>query len=68
MDGLRAHDLWDIVIEVLRSTSNTTRHDKLAQGNLVQDRRSQASTEMGKREFEQLSNVDFAPANILFSR
>ena len=47
--------LWDIVIEVLRSTNNTPRHDKLAQGNLVQDRQSQTSIEMRKRECEQLS-------------
>ena len=34
MDGLLALDLWDIVIEVLRSTNNTARHGKLAQGDL----------------------------------
>ena len=38
MDGLTALDLWNMVIEVLHSTNNTPRHDKLAQGNLVQDR------------------------------
>ena len=43
MDGLPALDLWDIVNEVLRSTNNTPRHDKLAQGNLVQDRKSNLS-------------------------
>ena len=34
MDGLLALDLWDIAIEVLRSTNNTARQSKLVQGNL----------------------------------
>ena len=34
MDGLPALDVWDIVIEVLRSTNNIARHAKLAQGDL----------------------------------
>ena len=34
MDGSPALDLWDIVIEVLRSTSNTTKHGRPAKGNL----------------------------------
>ena len=32
MDGLLALDLWDIVIEVLRSTNNTVRQRKLVHG------------------------------------
>ena len=34
MDGLSAVDLWDTVIEVLRSTNNTAKPRRLAQGNL----------------------------------
>ena len=34
MDGIPALDLWDVVIEVLRSTNDTARQSKLAQGNL----------------------------------
>ena len=34
MDGLLAFDLWDLVIEVLRSTNNTARHGELARGDL----------------------------------
>ena len=36
MDGLPALDLWDIVIKVLRSTINTARENKLAQGDLCE--------------------------------
>ena len=68
MDGLPALDLWDIVFEVLRSTHNTPRHDKLAQGNLVQDRKSKTSTEMRKRVNVQLSNVDYVPTNTHYSQ
>ena len=39
-------DLGDIVIEVLRSTNNTARQSKLAQGNLVQDGKTKTSAEM----------------------
>ena len=34
LDGLLALDLWDMVIEVLRSTNNTARQSRLAQGDL----------------------------------
>ena len=34
MDGLCVLDLWDVVIEVVRSTNNTARHGKPAQGDL----------------------------------
>ena len=36
MDGLLALELWDTVIEVLRSTINTARQNKLAQGDLCE--------------------------------
>ena len=39
MDGILALDLWDVVIEVLRSTNDTARQSKLAKGNLCGDRR-----------------------------
>ena len=47
MDGLPALDLWDVVIEVLRSTNNTERLVRLAPGNWWRD----------KKPFEQ-SNQD----------
>ena len=51
------------VIEVLRPTNNTARHDKLAHGNMVQDRKSKTSTEKRRQKVEQLSNVDDVPTN-----
>ena len=35
MDETLALDLWDVVIEVLRSTNNTARHGKLAQEETI---------------------------------
>ena len=70
MDGLLAVDLWDIVIEVLRSTNNTARQSELAQGNLcgtgdhsINKNKTKISTEKSKREVEKLSNVDYVPTN-----
>ena len=40
MDGLLVLGLWDIVIEVLRSTNNTARHGKTSPRRLVRDRRT----------------------------
>ena len=62
MDGLLALDLWDKVIEVPRSTSNTARQSELAQGNLC-TAGNHSPTEKRKREVEQLSNVDYVHPN-----
>ena len=40
MDGLLALDLWDVVIEVLRSTNNTCKIKQTSPRKLVRDRRS----------------------------
>ena len=67
---LLALDLWEIVIEVLRSTNNTARHGKLAQRDLCEtgehstkENKTRTSTETRKRKIEQLSNVDCVPSN-----
>ena len=67
MDGLPALDLWDIVI---RSTNNTARQSKLAQGDLsgtrehsINKNKTKTPFETRKREIEQLSNVDYEPTN-----
>ena len=60
MDGILALDLWDIVIEVLRSTNNTARQKKPAQRNLC-TAGNHSPTEKRKREVEQFSNVDSVP-------
>ena len=69
MDGLPALDLWH-VIEVLRSTHNTARQGRLAQGNLcgtgdhsMNKTETKTPTEKSKRDVEQLSNVDYVPTN-----
>ena len=63
-------DRWDIVIEVLRSTNNTARQGRLAQGDLcgtgdhsIHKNKSNTPTEKRKREVEQLSNVDSVPTS-----
>ena len=70
MDGLLALDLWDMVIEVLRSTNNTARQGRLAQGDLcgtgdhsINRNKTKTPTEKRNREVEQLSNLDFVPTN-----
>ena len=70
MDGLLALDFWDIVIEVLRSTNNTARKNKPAQGDLCETgshsfnrNRIKTSTETRKQEFKQWLNVDSVPSN-----
>ena len=70
MDGLPALDLWETVIEVLRSTNNTARHGKLVQGDLcgtgehsINKNKTKTLTETRERDIEQLSNVDDVPTN-----
>ena len=55
---------------MLRSTNNTARHGKLAQGDLcttgdrsINKHQTKTLTEKRKREVEQLSNVDYEPTN-----
>ena len=70
MDGILALDLWDVVIEVLRSTNDTARQSESAQGNLctagnhsTNKHQTETPTEKRKREVDQLSNVDCVPTN-----
>ena len=63
MDGLPA--LWDTVIDVLRSTTNTVKpnHDG-TRGNVCKAQ-SQTTTPNDKRKqkVEKLSDVDYEPTN-----
>ena len=65
MDGLPALDLWDIVIEVLRSTNNTAEPEP--NGNQETRARpiSKAKTKNDKRrqKVDQWSDVDYVPTN-----
>ena len=70
MDGTLALVHWDVVIEVLRSTSDTARQSKPAQGDLcttgdhsINKHQTKTPTEKRKREVEQLSSVDHVPTN-----
>ena len=69
MDGLLALDLCDMVIEVLRSTKNTARQGRLAQGDLRGtadhsiSKNNKTPTEKRKREVDQLSNVVYVHTN-----
>ena len=63
-------NLKDVVIGVLRSTIDTARQSKLAQGNLcrtgdhsINKTKTKAPTERSKREVEQLSNADYVHTN-----
>ena len=68
MDGIPALDLWDLVIEVLRSTNNTAKPGRSVQGNLygtgdhsINKTKNKTQTEKSKRDVEQLSSVDYVP-------
>ena len=71
MDGLLALDLWDVVIEVLRSTNNTARQGRLAQGNVCgtgdncinNKTNTKTPTGKSKRDVDQMSHVDYGPTN-----
>ena len=70
MDGLPAVDLMDVAMEVIRSSNNTARQGRLAQGNLgwrgdhsVNKTKTKTSTEKSKRDVDQLSNVNYVPTN-----
>ena len=79
MEGLLALDLWDVVIEVLRSTNNTKRPIRLAPGIWCGTGNHPSNTpktktptrlvsgnrdgERSNRDVDQLSNVDRVPAN-----
>ena len=67
MDGLFALDLWDVVIEVLRSTNSTKTPTHPASGNRSEtgncSRNTPKPIRKGNRDVEQLSHVDHVPAN-----
>ena len=79
MDGLHALDLWDVVTEVLRSTSNTERPIRRAPGNWCGTANHSSNVtktttptspvsgnrdgERSNRDVDQLSNLDYVPSN-----
>ena len=65
MDGLLALDLWDIEIEVLRSSNNTVEpnHDSIRETCARQKPKNKTPTEKRKQNVDQLSDADYAPTN-----
>ena len=65
MDGLLALDLWDMVIEVLRSTNNKVQPPHTSQLETGAVLVSKTKTQHVKRrqKAEQLSEVDYVPTN-----
>ena len=67
MDGLPALGLWDVVIEVLRSTKNTKTPINPASGNTCEtghcSRNTSKLAQKGNREVDQLLHVEFVLAN-----
>ena len=62
MDGLLALDLWELVIEVLRSSSSTKPPTNPAAGNCSRDHKSKPK-QKGNRDVDQLSHVDYVTTN-----
>ena len=65
MDGLPALDLWDMEIEVLRSTNNYVQPSHASHQETGADLDSKAKTQKVKRrqKVDQLSDVDYVPTN-----
>ena len=62
MDGLLALDLWDVVIEVLRSSKSTDSPTHQAAGNCSRNRKSKPKHK-GTHDVDQLSHVDYVTTN-----
>ena len=60
MDGLFALDLWDIVIEVLRSTKNNVqpKHTSIQETGSALDSKTKAQKVKRRQKVDQLSDVD----------
>ena len=62
MDGLLALDLWDVVIEVSRSSKSTESPIHGAAGNWSRTYKSKPK-QKGNRDVDQLSHVDHVTTN-----
>ena len=67
MDGLLALDIWDVVMEVLRSTNNTKTPINPATGNRCEtgdcSRNTSKLAQKGNRKVDQLLHVEYVPTN-----
>ena len=62
MDGLLALDLWDVVIEVLRSSNSTKTPTNPATGTCSRNHKSKPK-QRGNRDVDHLSHVDHVTTN-----
>ena len=64
MDGLPAFDIWDTVIEVLRSTNNSVqpKHTSIQETDALQSKTKTRTVER-RQKVDQLSDVDHVPPN-----
>ena len=62
MDGLLALDLWDVVIEVLRSSNSTKTPTNPAAGNCSRNHKSKPK-QKGHRDVDLLSHMDYVTTN-----
>ena len=65
MDGLLALDLWDTVMEVLRSSNNTVKpiHDSIREICARQNPKPRPRKSKLKQKVDQLGDVDYVPTN-----
>ena len=65
MDGLLALDLWDIVIELLRSTNNNVKpkHTSIQETGATLHSKTKAQKVKRTQKVDQLSDVDYVPTN-----
>ena len=65
MGGLFPLDVWDIVIEDLRSTDNTVKpsHDSIRETCARQNTKTKTPTDKRKHKVDQLSYFDYVPTN-----
>ena len=65
MDGLLVLDLWDILIEILRSTNNTVQPNHNGIKGTCARPNSKTKTQLTKedKKVDQLSDVDYVPTN-----
>ena len=64
MDGLHALDLWDMVIEVLRSTNNNVQPNHIGIRETRAKFHSKSKTQNVRRQkVDQLSDVDYVSTN-----
>ena len=65
MDGVPALDLWDIVIEVLRSANNTgqPKHNSIQETGATLHSKTKTQHVKRRQKSKQLNDVDYVPTN-----